>query len=156
MKTTTEYNAKLEALKGYLVEAENFTEEEANEAYYDDRFDCFCCGSWEYRVFTDEEADQAAREEILGSLWAFRAQFVLSHTEFYRHSTDREDLEFIASVEGLQSRLCESANSIIKALILDLDEFVQDAIDEDGRGQFLAQYDGEEIEIGEFFAYRQN
>lgn len=33
---------------------------------------------------------------------------------------------------------------------------VADAIRCDGRGHFLSQYDGEEVEAGEFFIYRLN
>jgi hypothetical protein len=155
MKTTIEYK-KIEALKTHLIENENFTEEEAEAISYDPRFDSFECGSWEYKVFTDEEADEAAREEILGSLWAFNPEFILYHTDFYNHSTDREDDEFVAGLSKLQSSLCESANSIVKALIVDLDNFVTQAIREDGRGHFVSHYDGEEVESGEFYLYRMN
>lgn len=155
MKPTIEYE-KLEALKNHLVENENFTTEEASAAYYDERFESFCCGSWEYKVLTWAEADTLATAEILESLWAFRARFILYHTDFYKNSTDREDEAFVEALESLQGKLCESANPIIKALIRNLPAFVQDAIDEDGRGQFISHYDGEEIESGEFFLYRIN
>jgi len=60
----------------------------------------------------------------------------------------------------MQSKLCESANDLVEALIKDLDKFVEDAISGDVRGRFLSSYDSEELEIeieGEmFFAYRQN
>lgn len=49
-----------------------------------------------------------------------------------------------------------SANSIVKALINDIDTFVYDAIDADGRGHFLSFYDGREHEQDEFFIYRTN
>lgn len=155
MKTTIEYK-KIEALKAHLIENENFTEEEAESISYDPRFDSFECGSWEYKVFTEEEADEAARGEILETLWAFNPEFILYHTDFYNHSTDREDDEFVAGLSKLQSSLCESANSIIKALIVDLDRFVTQAIREDGRGHFISHYDGEEVESGGFYLYRMN
>ena len=156
MKTTTEYIKKLEALKAYLVKEENFTEEETAEATYNECCDSFECGGWEYKVLTDEEADEATREEILGNLWAFNADFILRHTKFFETSTDREDQEFILALQALQSRICESANPIVEALIEDKESFVEDAIDADGRGHFLSFYDGEEIEMGEFYAYRIN
>lgn len=156
MTNTTEYAAKLEALKAHLIENENFTPEEAEEASFDPRFDSFECGSWEYKVYTEEEADKAAREEILETLWAFNPEFILYHTDFYNHSTDREDDEFVAGLSKLQGSLCESANPIVKALIVDLDHFVSQAIREDGRGHFLSHYDGEEVESGDFYLYRIN
>lgn len=147
---------KLEALKAHLIENENFTGEEAEELTYNERFECFTCGSWEYKVFTEEEADKATRESILESLWAFRAEFILHHTAFYSESTDREDEAFCRALEELQQSICEGATPIIKALIEDLDKFVEDAIFADGRGHFLSTYDGDELDVGDFFAYRIN
>lgn len=156
MKTTTEYKAKLEALKAHLIESGEYTAEEAEELSYNDRWECFTAWGQEYKVLTDEEADKEARESILESLWAFVPHFILEHTEFYRTSSNRENEAFCEALVELQQRICESANPIIKALIEDLDKFVQDAIDEDGRGHFLSTYDGDEIESGEFFIYRIN
>lgn len=147
---------KLEALKAHLIDCENFTEEEAEELEYDSRFNCFTCGSWEYKVFTEDEADEAVKADILGSLWAFNPDFILRHTAFYQQSTEDEDDAFIESLENLQCNICEGANAIVKALIEDMDAFVSDAVDADGRGHFLATYDGEELEVGDFFAYRIN
>ena len=147
---------KLEALKAHLINCENFTEEEAAEAEFDSRFNCFTCGSWEYKVFTEDEADEAVKADILGSLWAFNPDFILRHTAFYQQSTEDEDDAFIESLENLQCNICEGANAIVKALIEDMDAFVSDAVDADGRGHFLATYDGEELEVGDFFAYRIN
>lgn len=160
MKTTTEYAIaeKLEALRVHLINEENFTEEEAAEATFDERYDSFKCGSWEYKVFTDEEANEATREEILGSLWAFRPEFILKHTAFYKESSDNEDREFCKALERLQAAICEGANAIVKALIMDVDEFVNEAIRWDSRGNFLSTYDGEEHEsaCGRFYIYRIN
>lgn len=158
MERTTEYFKKLETLKKHLIEWEGFTKEEANAMYYSERFDSFSCGTWEYKVLTDAEADEAIKEEIAETLWAFNPSFVLEHTEFYHNSTVEEDDAFEDAIRELQSRLCESANPLIKALIADLDKFIKDAIQADGRGHFLATYDGNEIELngGKYFAYRTN
>lgn len=160
MKPTTKYtiSEKLEALKIHLMENENFTAEEAEELFYDERFESFQCGSWEYKVLTEEEADEATRESILESLWAFVPRFILEHTEFYRTSSEAEDKAFCKALEELQQSICESANPVIKALIEDLDEFVKDAISEDERGHFLSTYDGNEWESkdGKFYIYRIN
>lgn len=156
MKTTTEYAAKLEAFKAHLIENENFTEEEAEAAFFDERFDSFQCGSWEYLVLTYEEAERAAREEIQESLWAFNPEFVLRHTEFFKNSCPSEDKAFCDALSNLQGTICEGANLIVKALIADFDKFVEDAIFCDGRGHFIARYDGEEVECGDFYLYRIN
>lgn len=152
--------SKLESLKAYLIEngeAEK-TELEAVtvENSYNENFNTFEVVGNEYKVLTDTEADEEAKSEILNSLWAFNADFILRHTEFYNTSSDREDAEFIDSLQKLQSNICESANSIVKALIVDIDTFIEDAIESDGRGHFISWYDGKEEEQGEFFIYRTN
>lgn len=157
MKTTTEYMEKLEALKAYLVESEGFTAVEL-EGITETAWESFeVCGR-EYAVFTDEEATYATRSNILDTLWAFNPNFILKHTEFYRTSSVNEDEAFEEALGELQGRICEGANPIVKALIANLDDFIWDAIEADGRGHFISGYDGEEIELdgGEYFAYRVN
>lgn len=107
-------------------------------------------GAEEYKVLTDEEAYQATREYIEESLWAFKASFIASHCK-----TVLSD-KSIKAIAKMQEELCEDANEIVKALIEDMDRFVDDAIDTDGRGQFLSSYDSEEYERDNFFIYRQN
>lgn len=150
-----EETRKAAALAAYLVEYENFTEDEAAEIErnYDGSFSC---GSWEYQVMTDEEADEAARSEILESLWAFRPEFILSHMHDHGPTSVREDEAICKALRIMQEELCESATPIMRALIADLDDFVSDAIQADGRGHFISRYDGDEIELGEFYAYRRN
>jgi hypothetical protein len=105
----------------------------------------------EYLVLTDSEADDLARQYILDSLWAFNAKFIASHTE---NGLDEDAVKALADMQG---KLCESANLIVKALIVDLDHFVNDAIMSDGRGHFMNSYDGHEIEIdGDTYAYRMD
>ena len=96
-----------------------------------------------YLVLTDTEADDRARESILDLVWAFKPDFLESHT-----GVD-------ASVfKVLQQKMYEDANCAILKLIEDKDHFVDDAILSDGRGHSLAQYDNEENEEGPFFIYR--
>ena len=153
-------NKKLESLKTYLLDMNYAEPDELNgltvENCYNDSYKTFEIIGNEYKVLTDAEADEETKESILNDLWAFNADFILQHTEFYNNSTDREDAEFCDSLKQLQRSVCESANSIVKALITDIDTFVDDAIDADGRGHFLSFYDGEEHEQGEFFIYRTN
>jgi hypothetical protein len=107
-----------------------------------------------YAVLTEEQADARAKEEILNSLWAFNADFVISHCKNYN---DMDQWEFNSAVESLrhaQENCCENANGLVRALIDDIDEFVEDAIINDGRGNFLAYYDGVEYEQDGFYIYR--
>ena len=102
----------------------------------------------EYIVYTDEEADQVALDYIKDTLWAFNASWLASYTGLH-------EAVFEALAEGY-----ENSNEAIMALINNagsLDEFVQESIDADGRGYFVANYDWEEIELENgYYAYRVN
>ena len=111
--------------------------------------DLFVDGSEEWRVLTDTEANTAAREAILESVWAFRPEFLAAHT------VAGVDAETIRTIQ--ENDKCESNNAVLTRLIDDVDHFVDDAIKADGRGHFLSSYDSEEIELpGNLFAYRVN
>mgnify|MGYP006892932142 FL=1 len=81
-------------------------------------------------------------------LWAFNPDFLASYTGLHK-------AVFEALAEGY-----ETSNEAIMALINNagsMDEFVQESIDADGRGHFVANYDGEEIELeNDYYAYRVN
>jgi|TARA_R110002012_G_scaffold262296_2_gene444496 hypothetical protein len=91
--------------------------------------------SEDYLVYTDEEADEAVRDYIEESVWAFTPSFLRAHTGV--------TIEAIAKLQ----EMCEDANDPLKAMIKDFDHFVEDAVSCDGRGHFLAPYDHEENEI---------
>ena len=140
----TETNPKLLALAKYL----DVNPSELSESSYDESL--IKLGNQEYLVLTDSEADERCAEYIKESLWAFNASFIIDHSR----AEWSEELE--KSIQETQSKLCESANSFVEALIDDLNAFIQDAIGADGRGHFLSSYDGEENEQDEYFIYRQN
>lgn len=110
-------------------------------------------GHTEYAVGTDDEADEAVTESIKGSVWAFNANFL----------ADQTDLPFEV-FEALQRDMSEDANDAILRLIErsddEFDGFVNQAVSYDGRGHFLAGYDGYEHDVvidGEtFYVYRVN
>jgi hypothetical protein len=93
-----------------------------------------------YIVLTDEEADKKCREYIEDSLWAFNSDFIISHSKALDFDKGSE-----AILKAIQ-QLCESGNDAVRRLIDDMDQFVQDAIDADGRGHFLNREDGTEEE----------
>lgn len=111
--------------------------------------DSFTVGREEYFVLTDKEADKATKSHILDSVWAFRAEFLESHSKV----ADAETFKL------LQQKY-EDSNAAITRLIDDIDHFIDDAIAADGRGHFLATYDGHEheVEMGKtrFYIYRTN
>ncbi len=88
--------------------------------------------SEDYLVLTDEEADEAVREAIEESLWAFTPSFLSWHTGV--------DEEVFVALAGR----CEANNDSYKGMIKDFDAFVEQAVGADGRGHFLNPYDGQE------------
>ena len=103
-------NKKLESLKTYLLDMNYAEPDELNgltvENCYNDSYKTFEVIGNEYKVLTDAEADEETKESILNNLWAFNADFILQHTEFYNTSTDREDAEFCDSLKQLQGSIC--------------------------------------------------
>lgn len=132
--TDLDEQAKAEALAAYL---ECEVEEAAN--MIED-------GDW--RVMTDDEADEAVKESILDSAWAFRPSFLASH------SAVADEGVFVAIAANNKD---EDNSPVVLKLLRDVDAFVSDAVSIDGRGHFLSGYDGEEVELnGGLFAYRCN
>lgn len=143
---------KIEALKKFLVENGDYTEEELTEIEITEGYDENIAEveNREYMVLTDEEADQAASDYINESVWAFNANFIIEHCDVLDYDDASEKV-----IKAIQDQ-CESGNDAMKKLINDMDEFVQDAIDADGRGHFLNTYDGEEYETDNYYIYRMN
>ena len=106
----------------------------------------------EWAIGTDSECDDACKLYITDTTWAFRSSFICGYCNLPQ--------ELAEALEAMQSKKCEGANDAILALIKKADGglggFVMDAVSADGRGHFLSSYDGEERELGEFFAYRIN
>lgn len=158
---TTLLNEKYEALKNFLVENGDATHDELTEnvdAVYNNSWDTFELLGNEYKVLTDEEADKAAEESIEESLWAFNTEFILEHSKI--DVVGREYEEIVKAFRKMQETLCESANALVKALVKDIndsiDDFVQAAVEADGRGHFISTWDGEEHESENFYIYRTN
>ena len=114
----------------------------------------------EYLVFTDAEADKECKERILEDLWAFRASYVIKYMKGYDKLSLRQEKVLTEAIEKMQEALCESANPIIEAIIQNMDSFIQDAIETDGRGHFMASYDNNENEVAYnrniYYVYRRN
>lgn len=115
----------------------------------------YTVGRSEYLVLTDEEANKRAREDIERSLWAFNTSFILEHCSTYNRMSIWEYDSAKEALNEVQSKCCESANELVRALIQDMDEFVEDAICADGRGHFISMYDGCEHEekLGDIYYY---
>ena len=114
----------------------------------------------EYLVLTDMEADDRAREDVERDLWAFQPGFILSHCSTYDRMSNWEYDKAKEALEKIQSYFAEGINELIRAIIKDVDEFVEDAICEDGRGHFISHYDGreneEEVNGVTYYIYRMN
>lgn len=92
----------------------------------------------EYYCGTEEEINEAVKEYIEQTAWAFNASFLTEQTGIPKEA-------FKAMQEN-----CESSNGGIIAIIektCGLDSFVESALSADGFGHFLNGYDGTKNEI---------
>lgn len=118
---------------------------------YGDELDAGGLGT--FLVLSDDEAGAAVFDYVRESVWAFNADFLAKQTDVPAEM-----------FEAVQEQ-CEGANDAILPLIERTEDglagFVAAAVEADGRGHFLAGYDGEEIELvaepGVYvYAYRVN
>jgi len=152
---------KIEPKKAALALCLNMTDPEIELIQKDiSQYNVYTVGKSEYLVLTDKEANDKAREEIEHSLWAFNPDFILIHNE---NCSSMDNWEYDTAIEALkeaQGKSCENLNGLVRCLISNMDEFVEDAIMEDGRGHFIAFYDGmeEEQRVGgvDYYIYRIN
>lgn len=104
----------------------------------------------EFAVGDDLQCDLAVRSYIESCVWALNAEFVLKCCDL--------PLELTDAIRSFQSKQCEDANDALLALVnktCGIERFTDRAIDADGRGHFLASFDGDENELlGSVFAYR--
>ena len=108
----------------------------------------------EWLVLDEIEADELTREEIEDSLWAFNPDFIVRHMPNLGKLTKKQESDLIGALGQIQS-LCEDCNPLFAAIIEDMDDFVEDAIESDGRAHFLARYDDVEVELENgLYAYR--
>jgi hypothetical protein len=133
-----------QALAKHLdCELEEISEDHCEE----NRFTAHRC---DYYILTHDEATAMATEQIKQTLWAFNAEFIAAHCK--RGLSD----DAIKAVRKAQESLCEGANDLIESLIHDMDHFIEDAIRSDGIGHFIASYDGNEHQVGEYLIYQLN
>lgn len=108
----------------------------------------------EYLVLTDAEANELVRVQILESVWAFNPEYLAK----YLPGGDTPNIS--KAISSVQKHCCEDCNALLLAAITDKDAFVADAIEADGRGHFLGNYDNAEHEVivdgVSYFIYRTN
>lgn len=135
---TNEYDLQAIVLAHYLAEGDNRPDYDEAQSDFD---------SEDFFVYTDEEADEAVREDIEQMVWAFTPSFLSAHT-----GVDEE--VFVALADR-----CEANNDSFKCMIKDFNAFVDDAVACDGRGHFL-DVNLEENEITfngiTYYIYRRN
>jgi hypothetical protein len=133
--------ARIAALAAHLgYEADAYSADAYQENLFTD-------GGAEYLVLTDEEADEAATEDVRQSLWAFNASWLAPWLNMPE-----------VAIKAIQEQMYEDASDVFaKMLGDDFEDFADESIGADGRGHFLSGYDGDEIELGSnLYAYRVN
>jgi hypothetical protein len=84
----------------------------------------------EYAVGTEEQADNAAREAIEGSLSSFEPYFISQHSTI-------QDYEIINAIK-------KEGTKATRKIITDIDAFVDNALSLSNRGEFLSPVNGTE------------
>lgn len=97
-------------------------------------------GENRFYLADEKEADDLAKEIILEDIWSFKPDFIREHSRVLREGGDRA----INALKNMQESMCESCSPLVRAMIDDLDLFVEDVIKTDGRGHFISMYDGKE------------
>jgi len=111
----------------------------------------------EFLVLTEDEAYERANQYIEDTLWAFNPRFLTPFMHGLTSLSDKDFEEFHDTLKGMQERMCESCNPIIRLMIREnLQKLISEAISSDGIAHFLNTYDGKEHEQGDFFIYRVN
>ena len=142
--------ARINALsKHFLNDYEETEHGKITENQYEEN--CFECDGAEFLVLTDDEAREKAYEYINNSVWAFQSEFIHKHSIFQGYDKENE----LKVIEAISS-LYENGNEPMKCIIHNFENFVSDAIAQDGQGHFLAMYDSEEYEEDGFYIYRIN
>ena len=196
---------RFEALAKFLgVEVEDLTVSKYDERVFENE------EAGEYIVLTEEEADEAAEENLkelinelgLQSFTEDFQQWILDNcvdSDWFAECLEDyytsyiEDIRYEESdYEGYESRLAEEmndagvdteeeflecliesagdpiewfkdtfgmeefTNTIEEYNLIDWEAVINEAIEVDGCGHFIATYDGEENEMGEYFIYRLN
>jgi len=137
-------NGKIDVLTKFLqVKIDDLTATKYDENNFE-------IGEKEYMILTEEEAQEKAKEYILDSIWAFNADFIIEHSKVLDFDDASQSI-----IKAIQEQ-CENGNEAMKKLIDDIDTFIEDAINADGRGHFMNSYDGNEAQEGEYFIYRIN
>lgn len=99
-----------------------------------------------YNVYSWEQAQRECKALLEESFWAFNYSFI---QDYFESKIDENTYQAIQT-------LCEDANPIVKALVTDVDEVIDNSIQCDGRGPTLSAYDGKELELeNNFLAYKQ-
>lgn len=103
-----------------------------------------------YNIFSDDDAYNACKDIIRENLWSFNPAFLTKHMGGLIGPDDANQIA---------NRMYEDASPVFLEMIQDFDAFVDDAIKSDGRGHFLASYDGVEMNLGtidgiDYYAYK--
>lgn len=107
-----------------------------------------------YKIFTDEEANNAVYDFINDNIWIFDPEFILEQSDIkYTEETK-------TSLTKMLNSCTNDCNSFILAFIestCGIDYFVESAIKHNGRSFFIAFFDNPELHIDEdLFAYQLN
>lgn len=108
----------------------------------------FSVDNKEYLVLTFDEAFEKTKEAIKGALCYSNPEFIYIHSTLYGTDTAENCLDTIRAIQEKEDP------SLVENIIKNMSSYIEDAIEIDGMGLYLASYDCNENEQGKYLIYR--
>jgi len=98
----------------------------------------------------ENQAVKKIKENERERVYTFNSFFIFHHLKpILKDEMNRKD------IREMQEIMQDRCNELIFCLIEDYDEFIEDAIKDDGKGHYLSHYDSEELALPDnICAYR--
>lgn len=114
----------------------------------DEKEKIFSIDDGEYLVLTFDEAFEKTEEAIKEALCYSNPEFIYLHSTLYGTDTTENCLDTIRAIQDKKDP------SLVENIIKGMSSFIEDAIEIDGMGLYLAYYDCKENEQGKYLIYR--
>ena len=108
----------------------------------------FSIDNEEYLVLTFDEAWEKTKDAIKELLCDSNPEFIYLHSTLYGTDTTENCLDTIRAIQDKKDP------SLVENIIKNMSSYIEDAIEIDGMGFYLASYDCKENEQGKYQIYR--
>ena len=137
-----------------MNDGKDFYEDQIEQLWHDEDTGATCLEGpfgHEWIIGSDEQMQAWCSYEIKRSIWSFRPEYLMNFiNEEYKlepELVEYDNQDLMATLELLVEE-CEPASPILRAAISEnMQDFINSAIRDDGRGHFLSRYNGEERSV---------